>query len=349
MIDTLVKNYQIENNVRLASIFQQMAACYKYLGKEDRFRALAYENVARVLLNMQQDIAKYATDLASLDAVSGIGPHIAKKIIEYFATGTMSTFETLKKQVPYDLLNLMEIDGIGPATLRHLVEQLKITNKNQLTTLLSSNDLKKVKGISAAKVEQIKRALMLQQLNARMPLQEAKKIGKELLGAINKIEGVEKSLLAGSIRRKQTSIGDIDILIQVSLANRKKMIRQLIALPMVKKVMSTGITKLSLIVNAKKEVHVDIRIVDETEYGAAMLYFTGSKAHNIKLRALAKTKGYKINEYGIFYISSGEKLPCYTEEEIYRVLQINFIPPEKRLGKNEIEIGVIKEHRLSVV
>lgn len=125
-----------KNNRMLAIIFQQMAKCYRYLGNEQQFRAAAYENAAKILYNMKENIAKYATDIKSLDAISGIGESIAEKIIEYLHNGSIATFEELKRQVPFDLLELMDITNFGPATLRILHQQLSINNKEDLICAL---------------------------------------------------------------------------------------------------------------------------------------------------------------------------------------------------------------------
>ena len=146
--------------------------------------------------------------------------------------------------------------------------------------------------------------------------------------------------MAGSLRRKKETIGDIDIVILAKPANRKKTVNRFIELSQVTRVLAKGTTRASVLL--KQNVQVDIRLVHEYEYGAAMLYFTGSKEHNIKPRTIAKEKGYKINEYGIFEIASGKRVAGETEEGMYHFLHLHYIPPEKRLGKDEIEKAVIE-------
>lgn len=330
------------NNQAISAIFMQMADCYRYLGKEERFRALAYENVAKSIHNMKEDISLYADDKPSLDAMKGIGESIADKIIEYLKTGTVKTFEELKKKVPFALLELMHINGIGPATLKTLHDELGITDKESLVKALQTNKLDGLKGFGQKKIENMQRALKLYKETARMPLKDAERTGNELLRDIKKIPGVQNADLAGSLRRKKETIGDIDIVIQAEPNNRKKIIAELIRLPQVKQVLVKGPTKTSVLLSGRN-IQVDCRLVNRDEYGAALLYFTGSKEHNIKLRTLAKDKGYKINEYGLFDNKTQKKMAGTTEEEMYRFLNLAYIPPERRLNKGEIENAVMQK------
>jgi DNA polymerase (family X) len=330
------KNKIIRNNAMLASVFHHMADCYRYLGSEERFRAIAYENVAKVLHNMKEDIAVYATDVKTLDEIGGIGESIAEKIIEYLHTGKIKTFEELKKRVPYELTGLMDITGFGPATLRVLHEELGINNREDLIKALETGKLVGLKGFGEKKIENMKRALKLYKENKRMLLKDAEKTGNEILAAIKKFPGLQKAELAGSLRRRKETIGDIDIVVAADPRYRKKIVSMFIALPQVEKVLAKGTTKASVVLK-HLQAQVDIRLVHDYEYGAALLYFTGSKEHNIKLRTIAKERGYKINEYGIFDAATGKRLAGETEEEMYHFLNLKYIPPEMRLDKGEIE------------
>lgn len=329
------------NNVSLASVFHQMADCYRYLGKEEYFRGNAYENVSRILYNMKDDIGNYAPDVKTLDKIGGIGESIAEKIIEYLQTGKIKTFEQLKKKVPFELLELMNINGFGPATLKVLHEKLGISKRDDLVQALETGRLNGLKNFGAKKIGNMERALKVYKEAKRLPLKEAEKTGDTLLEKIRKITGVQRAELAGSLRRKKETIGDIDIVVLAEPVNRKKIINSFIKLPEVEKVVVKGLTRASVILK-NKNIQVDIRLVHDYEYGAAMLYFTGSKEHNIKLRTIAKERGYKINEYGIFDITSGKRLAGETEEEMYHFLNLHYIPPEARLNKGEIENAVIK-------
>jgi DNA polymerase (family 10) len=341
-METVVdKKKTSKNNMVLAAIFHRMADCYRYLGIEERFRAIAYENVAKILHNMKEDIADYAKDVKTLDEIGGIGESIAEKIIEYLHTGQIKTFELLKKKVPYELLELMDVNGLGPSTLRTLHQELHISDRQGLLEAIESGKLNGIKGFGEKKIENIKRALKILKPGNRMLLKDAERIGNEILNEIKKLKGVQKAELAGSLRRKKETIGDIDIVVVADPAYRKRIVARFVSLPQVEKILAQGTTKASVTLR-EGSVQVDIRLVHEYEFGAAMFYFTGSKEHNIKLRILAKDRGYKINEYGIFDAETGKRLAGETEEEMYHFLHLKYIPPEQRLDKGEIEKAVMK-------
>jgi DNA polymerase (family X) len=337
----LTKKKTSQNNMALAAIFHRMADCYRYLGSEERFRAIAYENVAKVLHNMKEDIADYAKDVKTLDEIGGIGESIAEKIIEYLHTGHIKIFEQLKKKVPYELLELMDVNGLGPSTLRTLHQELHISDRQELIKAIESGKLIGIKGFGEKKIENIKRALKIVKPGSRMLLKDAERIGNGILDEIKKMKGVQKAELAGSLRRKKETVGDIDIVVVADPKYRKRIVTRFVSLPQVDKILARGTTKASVTLK-EGNVQVDIRLVHDYEYGAAMLYFTGSKEHNIKLRILAKERGYKINEYGIFDAETGNRLAGETEEEMYHFLNLNYIPPEQRLDKGEIEKAVMK-------
>lgn len=330
-----------KNNMALSSIFHQMADCYRYLGAGDRFRAIAYENVSKVLHNMKEDIATHATDTKTLDSIGGIGESIAEKIIEYLHTGHIKTFDELKKRVPFDLLELMDVTGFGPATLRALHEKGNIANRQGLVAALNENRLKALKGFGEKRIGILKRALKLEKPLHRFPLRVALKIALPILNDIRKIPGVQKAELAGSLRRKKETIGDIDIIVLADTIYRKRIVNVFTSLPRVAKVLAKGTTKASVIVK-EKNIQVDLRLVNSYEYGATLLYLTGSKEHNIKLRTIAKERGYKINEYGIFDAATNKRMAGETEEEMYAFLDLKYIPPEQRVDAGEIEKAMIR-------
>lgn len=323
-------------NRALSFIFHKMAECYRYMGAEERFRATAYENVSRVLANMKEDISEHAGSVKELDEIAGIGESIAEKIIEYLQTGKIKTFEELKKKLPFELLELMDISGFGPSTLRTLHEELGINNRDDLVKALQENKLSKLKGFGEKKLSNMKRALKMEKSKNPMLLQAAEEEGARLIRLIKPIKGVEKIALAGSLRRKKETVGDIDIVLVALPRNRKRIIDEIIRKIQPKKILARGTTKLSMIVGAR-ETQVDIRLVHDYEFGSAMLYFTGSKEHNIRLRTIAKEKGLKINEYGIFDVKSGERVAGETEEEMYELLGLNYVSPEKRIDAESAE------------
>ncbi len=320
-----------------------MADCYSYLGAKERFRAIAYENAAKIMRNMNEDIAVYK-DEKSLDELGGIGKSIASKILEYLHTGKIKTYEQLKKKVPFELLELMNITGFGPATLRTLHKQLHIHTKEELVTALQDNRLSQLKGFGPRKISNMMQALKLEKENRkRLSLADAEKIGNKLLSLVKTFPGVHRAELAGSLRRRKETIGDIDLVVTANESDRKKIIKKFTGIPGIEKIIAAGRTKASIVLK-QQQVQVDVRIVNDREFGAAMLYFTGSKEHVIKLRTIAKERGYKINEYGIFN-GEDERVAGETEEEMYRFLGMSYIPAEKRLGRAEIEQAMRKKQR----
>ena len=325
------------HNKNLAAIFRQMAACYRYLGAAERFRTIAYENAARTMDSLKEDVSVYADNVKHLDQLKGIGESIAEKIIEYLQTGRIKTFAQLQKQVPMELLELMEVNGMGPSTLKTLHEALGIDNRDKLILAIEKGKLSSLKGFGEKKIGNIKRALKLyKESGTRLLLWDALLIGESILTDITKIKGVVRAELAGSLRRRKETIGDIDIIIACASRSRKQIIRNFTSLPQVARTIAAGDTKASVVLK-EHNTQVDIRLVEESEYGSALLYFTGCKEHNIRLRLMAKEKGWKISEYGIFEAASDKRLGGETEKQMYDALGMDFIPPELREDKGEIE------------
>jgi DNA polymerase (family 10) len=332
-----VKQAVENHNKNLAAIFRQMAACYRYLGAEERFRTIAYENAARTMDGLKEDVSVYADNVKHLDQLKGIGESIAEKIIEYLQTGKINTFEKLQKQVPLEFLDLMEVNGMGPSTLKVLHEKLGINTRDELVLAIEKGKLSTLKGFGEKKIDNIKRALKLyKESGTRILLWDAMLAGEAILNEVKKIKGVIRAELAGSLRRRKETIGDIDIIIACGLKSRKQIIKIFTSLAQVDRTIAAGDTKASVVLK-ENNIQVDIRLVDESEYGSALLYFTGSKEHNIHLRLMAKDKGWKISEYGLFHAKTNKRLGGETENQIYDALGIHFIPPELREDKGEIE------------
>lgn len=332
------------HNSDLADIFHRMAGCYRYLGPEQRFRALAYKNAARTIQGLKDDISIYATDVKSLDRLNGIGESIAEKIIEYLETGRIKVYDQLKKEVPEGLLEIMDIAGFGPATVKLLHRQFGIVNREELADVIESGKLRGVKGFGVKKIENLARGLKLYKRGReRMLLTTAMGTGNEILSSIQKIDGVIKADLAGSLRRRKETVGDIDIIVCAERKDWKRVIDKVWELNTAGTKLASGETKISFLLK-RSHAQVDIRLVHEHEYGAALLYFTGSKEHTVKLRTWAKARGWKLNEYGLFNAKTNERLAGRTEEEIYEWFDLQFIPPELREEKGELELAI--KHKL---
>jgi len=320
-------------NEEIANIFERVGQVLEFKEK-DRFRALAYERGARSLRGLEGDLDSMATK-GTLEDIPGIGHDLAAMIQEYLRTHHIRRCERELHKVPAQLLVLMDIPGLGPKTVALLHKHHHLNDFAGLQRLLESDALLNAKGFGEQKIANLKRGVALWQAGKqRMLLGEALPRAEALLETIRKIKGVQKADLAGSLRRRRETIGDLDFLI-IS-RNSARALREFSRLPMVKQVISLGDTRATVIIEGG--VQVDVRAVAERSYGAALQYFTGSKDHNVHLRTIALKRGLKINEYGVF--RGKTHLGGATESECYRLLGMPVIPAELREDSGEIEAAI---------
>jgi DNA polymerase (family X) len=317
-------------NKELVEIFEKMADILEIKG-ENPFKINAYRKASRILGDLTRDIEEIA-GTGKLREVPGIGQGLAEKIEEYLKTGKMTKFEEVKKGVSDELIALLNIPGMGPKTLAMLHKEKKIGNISQLEKALEDGSLNGLPGIGEKKVENMKRGIqLLKQSKGRMNLGIAYPIAKRIVETLRAKTGSDRIEWAGSLRRMKENIGDIDIL--ATGPDEEKILRAFTSLQEVKEVLASGETKASIIVEGG--VQVDLRVVKEESYGAALQYFTGSKGHNVHLRGIARARGIKINEYGVF---KGEKrIGGKEERDVYEALGIPWIEPELREDRGEIE------------
>lgn len=326
-------------NESLSRIFHDMAAIYRYLGNEERFRALAYDKASRVMAALPDDVSVYAGQ-NKLEDIPGIGEGIHGKIEEYLNTGKIVKYEELKKAVPYEIMELMEVTGFGPQSLKKIHSELGINTKKELINALHDGRIEKIKGFGRKKVENMLRGLKIHKVvEDRMLLWDALQIGEGIVEKLQKLPEVKACELAGSLRRKKETIGDVDVLVSCSDRDRKKIVDYFTKPAIAATILARGDTKASII-EENSGRQVDLRLVNENEWGSALQYFTGSKEHNIHLRTIAREKGYKISEYGIFTIKNEKWVAGKTEEEIYKILGFQIMPPEMREDKGEIELSM---------
>jgi DNA polymerase (family 10) len=317
-------------NKELADLFEKMADILEFKG-ENPFKISAYRRASRIIGDLTQDIEEIA-EQGELKNIPGIGEGMAQKIEEYLKTGKVSKFDEVKKGVPDELIAMMDIPGMGPKTLSMLHKEKGISNFSQLEKALENGSLLGLFGIGEKKIENIKRGiLLLRQSQGRMNLGVAFPVAKRIVETLRQKTGSKKIEWAGSLRRMKENIGDIDIL--ATGANKEKIVQTFTHLPEVKEVLASGETKASVIVEGGTQI--DLRVVEEDSYGAALQYFTGSKGHNIHLRGIAKAKGLKINEYGVF--KGKRKIAGKEEKDVYRVLGMDWMEPELREDRGEIE------------
>jgi DNA polymerase (family 10) len=317
-------------NKELADLFEKMADILEFKD-ENPFKIGAYRKASRILGDLTQDIEEVA-GRGELKKIPGIGEGISKKIEEYLKTGKVSKFEEARKGVGDELIALMAIPGLGPKTVALLHKERKIGSLSQLEKAVEDGSLIGLPGMGEKKVENIRRGIqLLKQSKGRMNLGMAFPVAKRIVETLRERTGSEKIEWAGSLRRMRENIGDIDLL--ATGKDLKKIVHTFTHLPEVKEVLASGETKASVIVEGG--LQIDLRVVEEDSYGAALQYFTGSKAHNIHLRGIAKAKGIKINEYGVF--KGEKKIGGKEEREVYQALGMVWIAPELREDRGEIE------------
>jgi DNA polymerase (family 10) len=326
-------------NLELSQIFEQIAKILKIKG-ENHFKIRAYEKITLVLENLPIDIETIYQQ-GGLNNIPGVGTGIAKKIEEFLTTGKLEYYEKLKETIPTGVIELLDIPEVGPKTAKLLYEKLEVDNIEKLERAIKEHQIKDLPGMGEKSETNILRGIELyKRRKERFLLGRALPLAEEMVESLSQLKETNKISFAGSLRRKKETIGDIDIL--VTSQNPEKIMKTFTSLPQVREILSEGPTKSSII--TKDDLHIDVRVVEPVSFGAALQYFTGSKAHNIKLRELALKRGLKINEYGVFEVESGNRIAGEKEEEVYQALNLPFIPPELREDRGEIEAA--QENRL---
>ncbi|MHB9019747.1 MAG: DNA polymerase/3'-5' exonuclease PolX [Minisyncoccota bacterium] len=316
-----------------------------FLAMEDvAFKPKAYQKVAQTIFDLDEEVYDLYLKggFSALENIPGVGVSIAEKIEEFLKTGKIKYFEDLKKKWPIKIEEFMNIEGIGPKTVRRLYEELSVKDLKDLDKVLKKNKISGLEGFGEKSQGKILKSIeFYKRSGSRTPLGFIMPEIKKLEEKLKMIKGVGRVDVAGSVRRMKETIGDIDIL--VISKNSKPVMDFFIHMPEVEKVFAYGTTKSS--VKLKNGLDADLRVVPPESYGAALNYFTGSKEHNIALREIAIKKGYKLNEYGLFTTKGGSDsgrkdakiIAGNTEEDLYKKLGLIYIEPEMREMQGEIE------------
>ena len=317
-------------NKAIAEILTQLADLLEIKG-ELPFKINAYRRASRVIEELQQDI-ELVWQEKQLRQLPGIGEAMAKKIDEYLTTGQMSKLEALKQEIPDTLVQLLKIQNLGPKTLALAHHKLGVNNLSDLYRVMDDGSLAELPGMGPKKIENLRKGIELFQSAAeRISIGIAYPLIEQIIQALRDRVRLERISPAGSARRMRETVGDLDLLVATDYGT--KVVNAFVQLPMVQRVLAAGDTKGSVII--ENGIQVDLRAVPLASFGAALQYFTGSQAHNIKLRGIARRQGLKISEYGIF--RDEQMLGGATEEEIYQQLNLPWIPPELREDRGEIE------------
>ncbi|MFJ6135383.1 DNA polymerase/3'-5' exonuclease PolX [Kitasatospora sp. NPDC092286] len=324
-------------NDQVQELLQEYADLISITGG-DAFRARAYEKAARAVGGFPEDVA--GLDTKGLQQIPGVGKSTAEKIAEYLATGRMESLEKLRAMIPAGVREVMAVPSVGPKRALALYRDLDIASVDQLAEAIRAERLREVPGFGARSGEKILHGIeLLRQSGGRTLLDAATEQAEQIVAAIAAVPGCTRCAYAGSLRRMRETVGDIDVL--ATAEDSAPLMAALAGLPYVAEVIAQGPTKTS--VRTAKGLQVDLRVVPEEDWGAALVYFTGSKAHNIKLRTMAVRAGLKLSEYGLFGAESGKKVVSATEEEVYAALGLPWIAPPLREDRGEIEAALRSE------
>lgn len=301
------------------------------------FKARAYHRAADVIASLSSNVEDIYRKEGSqgLLAIPSIGKAIASKIEECITTGKIQHFEELKAKIPIAIEDLSSIEGLGPKTIKTLYDKLEVKNLADLERAASEGKLRGIPGFTEKKEQSIlKHIEFFKKGRGRHLIGEVYPFIKEIESRLSQIEGVKHAIAAGSVRRMKETIGDIDYLVVSS--NSDKVIDYFVAMPEVQHILSKGESKTSVLLN--NGIDADLLVVPERSFGSALQYFTGSKEHVVDMRKIAIAKGLHMNEWGIFD-KNEKQVACSNEEEVYRVLGLDWIPPEMRENKGEIELA----------
>jgi DNA polymerase (family 10) len=305
---------------------------------EDPFKPRAYEKAAKAVGGYPADLAGMEPD--QILQIPGVGRSIGEKIHSFLTTGSFPELEALRSQIPSGVREMMSVPGLGPKKAMALYEDLGIESVDALAAAVEDDRIAGLKGFGAKTQTNIARGI--QQLSAsggRVRVSVALEVAERLLGELRSLRGVRRAEYAGSLRRMAETIGDVDLL--VAAEDAVPVMEAFVQLPSVARVLARGDTKSSIVTD--HGLQVDLRVIPLEAWGAAMIYFTGSKAHNVRIREMAVRAGLKLNEYGLFRARGGALLAAGTEEDVYEHLGLPFIPPTLREDRGEVEAALAGE------
>jgi len=322
-------------NEEIARLLREMGDLLELRG-ETGFKVVAYRRAARSVESIKEDLEEFSRR-GDLESIPGVGKAIAGKISEFLETGKIEAHDRLFRETPPGMAELLEISGLGPKTISMLHEKLGVSSVEELEEAAREHRVRRLPRMGPTSEKNILKAISRwKKRSDRIPLGVALPLAEEILGQLRKVEGIGNLNLAGSLRRGRETVGDIDIL--ATSTEPAAAIRAFVELPAVEEVLAKGPTKASVIV--EETVQVDLRIVDPRSFGTVIQYFTGSKEHNVKLRQVALSKGYSLSEYSLSRVATGDELFFDREEDLYRHLGMDWIPPEIREDQGEVEAAL---------
>lgn len=320
------------HNPDIVAAFEEIAELLELQGANP-FRIRAYRNAARTVGGLPDEVASMLARGEKLALLPGIGADLAGKIAEIVATGRSATLEKLRKELPAGLSELLKVPGLGPKRVSALYHELDVHTLDQLHRAARDGRLRTLHGFSEMAERKILDAVeaMKKKPPGRLKLATAARYADSLVGYLEKVPGVVKVIVAGSFRRGRDTVGDLDVV--ATAAKSSPVMDRFVAYDEVAEVAAKGETRATVVL--KSGLQVDLRVVAEESYGAALYYFTGSKAHNIRLRRMAQARGLKLNEYGVF--RGSRRIAGATEESVLAAVRLPWIPPELREDNGEFE------------
>lgn len=316
----------------VASVLEDIAAMLELKG-ENPFKIRAYQNAARTIVTMTEDLDALVRE-NRLTEIKGIGEALAEKIATLVTTGRLPYYEDLQKSMPAGLLDLIRIQGVGPKRAKILQDRLKIKDIPSLEKACRQGKIAALEGFGEKSQENILKGIgFLSQHAEYHRYDEALAAAESVLEALKKSAAVQRVAVCGSLRRHKEVIRDVDIL--VASRRPEAVMKFFVELPEVERVLAQGDTKASVLL--RTGIQVDLRVLPESQFPFALHYFTGSKEHNIRMRQIAQDKGYKLSEYGLFKASGTASARCQDEPELFAKLGLSYIAPELREDRGEIE------------
>lgn len=330
-------------NDKIAAAFDEIADLLE-LQDANPFRVRAYRNAARTLVSWPEEMADWAAQKRDFDDLPGVGGDLAGKIGEILERGSCDQLDRLRAQFPRGITELLQIPGLGPKRVHALYHELGVRSPAQIQSAAREGRIRDIRGFGETSERRIAEAAAAYlQRSTRWPIARIAGDVEALLEHLRTTPGVSQAVVAGSYRRRRDTVGDIDIL--VAAARGHALADRLQAFEQVEQVLAHGTTRASVVLT--NGLQVDLRVVQPSSFGAALVYFTGSKAHNIALRRIARARKLKINEYGVFTAAQGrtaKRIAGDTETSVYAAIGLPYIPPELREDHGEIEAA--RQHAL---
>jgi DNA polymerase (family 10) len=323
-------------NREVAELFGKVADMLAIRGDQIH-RVLAYRRAAESIQELGRDLNQvYAA--GELTEIPGIGPTLATKIEEMLTTGRLQFYEKLAQEIPPTLVDLLRVEGLGPKRVKQIYDTLGVTTLEELTAIAREGKLRQIAGMGAKTEANLLAAIeaLARHGDDRVPLGDAWPIAQEILAALTDLPVVIKSAVGGSLRRMRETIGDIDLLIAAE--DSEPIMDRFCNLPMVESISARGPSKSSVIL--LNGLQVDLRVLPVDRWGTLLSYFTGSQAHNIRLREMALKKGLSLNEHAFTPLNGDPEIICATEAEVYHILGLPYIPPRLREDRGEIEAAL---------